>query len=80
MNTPPDRSLARHDYQDGDLVVAKDGSRYRLANHAKSIVREVPKVRGKAARRADKKRRRAVRYTQLAKLIMRANEIEVPRS
>lgn len=47
------------------VAMPKSGTRYRLANmHQTSdgpqgtILREVPKVRGKAARRADKKARR----------------------
>jgi hypothetical protein len=62
----------RKPWKDGDVVEAKDGTRYVLTNtlrdgHGRKVakrdefgatfVREYPKVRGKAARRADKKRR-----------------------
>jgi len=49
---------------DGARVGCSDGSRYVIANMNRggfTLHREVPKVKGKAARAADKRRRRAAR-------------------
>lgn len=65
--SPPTGPVQR----DGGLVLAKDGTRYRLivrrltvndrTFETATIQHEMPKVRGKAARRDDKRRRRAAR-------------------
>lgn len=57
---------------EGQLVTARDGRRYRVARVAHTskergitetlqLERETPKIRGKAARRADKRVRRMAR-------------------
>lgn len=56
----------------GQLVTARDGRRYRVANVAHTdkdrgrietlqLERETPKVKGKAARKAEKRARRILR-------------------
>jgi hypothetical protein len=50
--------------RDGGLVRCEDGSRYRIANMNRggfTLQREISKVRGKAARRADRAHRRDAR-------------------
>lgn len=43
----------------GSIRKARDGSTYVVAANGKTLEREHPKVKGKAARKADKRRRRA---------------------
>lgn len=46
----------------GLLVVAEgDGQRYRISEHLGTLVRDTPKLRGKAARRQEKRERRQAR-------------------
>ncbi|HEV8474581.1 MAG TPA: hypothetical protein VGR82_17520 [Methylomirabilota bacterium] len=61
VRTADGRSFTLHD---GALVGCSDGSRYVIAHMNRggfTLRREIPKVKGKAARAADKRRRRAAR-------------------
>lgn len=48
----------------GSVVQSRDGSSYIVAAHGGTLVRQHPKVKGKAARKADKRRRREQRIAE----------------
>ena len=63
------------DQSQADVAVAKDGTRYRMTAQRSNIdgkvfetvqfTRETPKLRGKAARKAEKRRRQLNRQVQI---------------